>query len=524
MIRKNIEKIVKEAAKSAGFASEIEIKINRPEEEIYGDYSTNFAMQASKTFKMAPKYIAENLKSHILILGKGMFERIEIMNPGFINFFLSKEYLQKQVIKIINQKEKFGNSKIGEEEKINVEFISANPTGSLHIGNGRSAFAGDVLASVLNKAGYKASKEYYINDAKSSKQIKELGKTALGQGTSYLTDDLKKKLEELKEKIKKAKNESEAGAIVSSIIQKDNRQFIEKKLKIKFDKWISEEKEIYKKNRVKKIFEFLKKKNLVYQKDGAWWIKTSQFGDEKDWVVIRETGEPTYLLSDIAYHKNKIERGFLKMINIWGADHQAHVQKMKSAVKMLGTNANLEVLILQLVTLKGGEKLSKRTGNVITLEDLVDEIGLDASRFFYLQKSLDTHMEIDLVLAKEQSAKNPVFYVQYAFARMSSILKKEKAGKRFSENLLNHSSELKLIKNLLQFPELVEDTAKDYQLQRLPKYAIDLSASFHQFYHDCRVISESKKLTKARLALVLASKIVLKNTLDLMGIQAKEQM
>ena len=524
MLRTEIRKLLEKAAIEAGFKVVSPVKIERPEEESHGDYSTNFAMQAASNFKMAPKYIADNLKGHILNMSPGLFEKVEVVDPGFINFFVSKKYLQGRIPGIIEDKDKYGRVEMGGGSKANIELISANPTGQLHIGNGRNAFSGDVLANVLNKAGFKVTREYFINDAGNSKQINELGKTVLGKGESYLTDYLRSKIESLRPKLEKVKSESEAGVLVAASIQKDNQEFIEKKLGIKIDNWVSEEKAIYKKNKVEKMLKWLKEKQLVYQKEGAWWIKTSQFGDEKDWVVVRETGQPTYLLSDIAYHKDKMDRGFDKIIDIWGADHQGHVQKMKSVGRMLGYEGDLEILVLQLVTLKGGERLSKRKGEIVTLEKLVDEIGLDAARFFYLQKSLDTHMDIDVSLAKEQSTKNPVFYAQYAHARICSILEKAKADKKFSQELLNHPSELKLMKELLKFPELVEDTAQDYQLQRLPAYTLELSAAFHQFYHDCRVISENKKLTKARLSLVLAAKIVLKNTLDLMGISAPDKM
>jgi arginyl-tRNA synthetase len=524
MIRNEIKKLIERAAIEAGFRITSPVKISRPTEESHGDYSTSFALQAAKNFKMAPQHIAENLKSHLLVLAPNMFERIEVVEPGFLNFFISKEYFQKQILEIIKQKEKFGQLEVGSKEKVNLEFISANPTGQLHIGNGRSAFAGDVLANVLIKAGYKVVKEYFINNTKRSKQIRELGSTALGKGTSYLSEYLAEKIKKFQPKLKKIKDETAAGVLLAADIQKDNKQFIEKKLNIKFDKWVSEEKEIYGQGRLQKILDWLKNKELAYQKDGAWWIKTCQFGDTKDWVIVRESGEPTYLLSDIAYHKDKIDRGFSKIIDIWGADHQAHVSKMEAVARILEYQGDFKVLVLQLVTLKGGEKISKRKGGAITLEELVDDIGLPAARFFYLQKSLDTHMDIDLTLAKEQSAKNPVYYVQYAHARICSILEKAKAGKKFSENLLVHPSELKLAKKLIMFSEIVEDTSLDYQLQRLPQYVLELSTVFHQFYHDCRVISENKKLTKARLALVLASKIVLKNTLDLMGIAAPQKM
>ena len=512
MIRQEIIKLIQ---KATGKPQE-EIRVEHPEEKSYGDYSTNIALQLKKD----PSELVEKLKSDL-------FEKVEVAGSGFINFFLSKDYLQKQVGEILKQKEKFGQLKIGRGQKVNIESISANPTGPLHIGNGRNAFSGDVLANVLEKAGYKVAREYFINDAKNSAQIKTLGKTALGGGTVYLTSYLSEKLKAQSEKLKKIDKESEAGYLITREIQKDNKDFIERKLKIKFDKWVSEE-DFYKKSKIKKIFARLQKENLVYEKDKAWWVKTCQFGDERDWVVIRETGEPTYLLSDIAYHKDKIARGFKKIINIWGADHQAHVSKIKAAAKILGFKGDLDILILQLVTLRGKEKISKRRGKTITLEDLIDEIGLDVARFLYLQKSLDTHMEIDLTLAKEQSEKNPVYYVQYAHARICSILCKcgkfEIRNSKF-ENLrqLNHPSELELIKQLIRFPEIVADTSKDYQIQRLPQYAVDLATVFHQFYRDCKVIDEGKT-NKARLDLIKATKIVLKNTLDLMGISAPEKM
>jgi len=513
MIRQEIIKLIQ---KATGEKLE-KIEVEHPEDASHGDYSTNIALQLKKD----PEKIAKKLKSDLL-------EKVEVAKPGFINFFLSEEYLQKQVEEVLKQKGKYGQLKIGKGQKVNVELVSANPAGPLHIGNGRNAFAGDVIANILEKASYKVTREYLINDAKNSGQIKELGKTALGKGTAYLTPYLKEKIKVKEKEIKKFDKEGEAGYWLAQEIQKDIKDFLENKLKIRVDKWISEENDIYKKNKVKKISEWLKKQGLTYEKEGAWWIKTSEYGAERDWVIVRETGESTYLLSDIAYHKDKFDRGFNKVIDIWGADHQAHVSKIKAAAKMLGFRGNLDILILQLVSLKGKEKLSKRKGEIITLEDLVNEIGLDTTRFFYLQKSLDTHMEIDIALAKQQSEKNPVYYVQYAHARICSIFRKASLVEtRFQPNnfqLLKHPSELALMKQLIRLPEVVEDTAKDYQVQRLPQYATDLATTFHQFYRDCRVISDDKELTQARLSLALATKTALKNTLDLMGITAPEKM
>ena len=533
MIRQEIIKLVRKAVKEAGFRVPEIVEVERPEDENHGDYSINLALQLAKTFKMAPKQIADTLRSHILNLQPGIFEKVEVAEPGFINFFLSQDYLQKQVEKITKEKDKFGQLK--KQGKINVESVSANPTGPLHIGNGRNAFAGDVISNVLQKAGYRVTREYFVNDAKGSKQIQELGKAAVGEGTVYLNAYLRSRIQKSNLKIQnyksKFKNKNlygEAGYVLAQVVQKDTKDFLEKKLKIKFDKWVSEEKDIYQKSKVKKVFNWLKKNNLVYEKEGAWWLKTSQFGSERDWVIVRKSGEPTYFLSDIAYHRDKFNRGFQKVIDIWGADHQAHVSKMKAAAKMLEYEGNLDILVLQLVTLKGKEKISKRKGDIITLEELVDEIGPDVARWFYLQKSLNTHMEIDLSLAKEQSEKNPVYYVQYAHARISSIFRKfrkTQQDKKYTPvDLLSHPSELVLIKQLIRFPEIVEDTAGDYQVQRLPQYALALATAFHQFYRDCRVLSDNEKLTRARLSLVLAAQIVLKNTLSLMGISVPEKM
>jgi len=528
-IKKLVEKSIIKLQKEKTFpVFEIpEIEIEKPEKEIHGDYATNIAMSIVKIVKKTPMEISGLIIGNCKRQFGKMFEKIEVAKPGFINFFISKEYLKKQVIEILKEGEDFGQLKIGKNIKTNVEFISANPTGSLHIGNGRGAFWGDCLANVLEKAGYKVTREYYVNDARHSNQIQELGKTALGKGKTYLTPYLKKLILELKPILKKIDSESEAGYFLAQNILNNTREFIEEKLKIKFNAWISEH-NLYRQDKIKEIYNFLKLKKLVYQESGASWLDLSKF-NQKDEVLIRENGQPTYFLSDIAYHKYKIERGFKKIIDIWGADHQGHVPRMTAAIKILGFKGNFDVLISQIVNLKG-KKISKRKGKIITLEWLIDKVGLDVARFFYLQKSLDSQMEFDLKLAKVEGEKNPVYYVQYAHTRICGILRKIKTQKSklktATQNLrlIEHPSEFNLIKRLIRFPEMVEDTAKDYQLQRIPQYALDLAASFHQFYRDCRVLTEDKKLTQARLSLILATKIVLKNALDLMGISVPERM
>jgi len=505
MIREEIKKLIEKAVKELGFKLP-EVLVEEPREKAHGDYATNVAMMIGKE---DPIKMAEMIKSKIK---SNIIERIEIAKPGFINLFVSKEYLQKQVSEILKQKNKFGNLKIGKRGKINVEFVSANPTGPLTLGNGRGGFYGDVLANVLEKAGYNVTREYYINDR--GKQVEDL-KKGLYKGEKRTV----------------------------SQIQKENQKIITKKLKIKFDNWFSEE-SLYRNKEVDKILDWLKRKKLAYEKEGALWFKSTKFGDDKDRVLVKADDEKTYFASDLAYLKNKFGRGFDKLIFFWGADHYGYVGRMKAAVEALGyKKEQADFIIMQLVRLfeKGKQvRMSKRTGTYVTLEELIDKVGLDVARFFFLTRSAGSHLNFDLDLAKEKSEKNPVYYVQYANARIHSILAKSKVkspcldGRREKSKiqiknkkifgLLNHPSELTLIKQLIRFPEVIEDTAKDYQVQRIPQYAIDLATEFHKFYRDCRVITKNKELSQARISLISATQAVLKNTLNLMGISTPEKM
>ena len=544
MVRKEIKLLIKEAlkeikkkSKTLSFSFDLEkLKIERPKEKSHGDYSTNIAFQLAKETKENPMKIANFFvsvlkKKQMAFKKQGkklkLFEKIEAVSPGFINFFLSKEYCQIIIADLLKQGKNYGKLAIGEKKKTNIEFISANPTGELHIGNGRGAFFGDCLAKVLEKAGYYVFREYYVNDAKVSLQIQELGKTAFGKSESYLTPFVKNLILELEPSLKKIKSEAEAGFFLSQNILQNIRNFLENKLNIKFDFWVSEQ-NLYKEGKIQQVYKILQEKKLIYKKDGAFWLNLSNFS-QKDEVLIRKNGQPSYFLSDIAYHQYKIERGFEKIIDIWGADHQGHIGRMKAVMQILGFKGEFDVLISQIVNLKG-EKISKRKGNIVSLEWLVNEVGLDAARFFYLTRSLNSQMEFDIELAKEQSEKNPVFYIQYAHARICSILeksKKEKISKKLKEEslkFLKHQREIELIKELIRFPEIIEDTARDYQVQRIPQYALELASIFHQFYQECQVITKNKKLRAARLALVLATKIVLQETLNLMGISAPEKM
>jgi len=533
-IIKLIEKTIKESQKKKIFPIfEIEkIFVEKPRESLNGDYASNIALILAKKIKKNPMVIGEEIAAFLKKIDnnkkrKKLFEKIEVAKPGFINFFLSKEKIQNELKEVLKKREDFGQLNIGKNKKTNLEFISVNPTGELHIGHGRGAFWGDCLAKVLKKAGYQVLSEYYVNDAKVSLQIQELGKTALGRGQNYLTPFVKNLILELEPSLKKIKSEAEAGFFLAQNILQNIRKFVEGKLKIKFDFWISEQ-NLYKEGKINQVYKILQSKNLVYKKEDAFWLNLSSF-NQKDEVLIRKNGQPTYFLSDIAYHQYKMERGFKKIITIWGADHQGHVPRMKAIMKILGFKGEFDILISQIVNLKG-EKISKRKGNIISLEWLINEVGLDVARFFYLMRSLNSQMDFDLKLAKEQSEKNPVFYVQYAHARICSILKKCKIKsakpKTTIQNLklLNHPSELSLIKQLIRFPEIIEETAQDYQVQKIPQYALDVASAFHQFYQECQVINNDKKLTQARLSLILATKIVLKEVLYLMGVSAPEKM
>ena len=445
----------------------------------------------------------------------------------------------------MKQKEKFGDLKIGKNQKINIEFVSANPTGPLHLGHGRGAFWGDILSNIFKKAGYKVTREYFINDY--GKQILLLGKSInvrylqlLGKNVEigedfykgeYVKDIANGIIKKAGSKYLAAKEAKRIGIFAEIGLKKmlGEAKKLLGKIGVKYDIWFSE-KYLYKKGLVKKAVGLLKKKGFTYEKEGALWFTSTEFGDDKDRVLIKVNGEPTYFASDVAYHINKISRKYDLIINGWGADHWGYKPRLMAAAKVLEFDNKLKIIVGQFVRLieKGQEvKMSKRGGTFFALEDLINEVGLDVTRFFFLMKSVDTHIDFNLDLAKEQSQKNPVYYIQYAYARIHSILAKSKVKNQKSKlnlNLLKEESELELIKQLIRLPEIIEDTAKDFQVQRLPQYAIDLADSFHKFYENCRVISDDKDLTRARLALIEATRIVLKNTLDLMGISAPQKM
>lgn len=505
------------------------IIILKPKEKTHGDYAINVAMEIGKKENRNPLEVAEAIKEQ---LAKNddvfdYFDLIEVVAPGFINLHLSKQYLWGIGNEAISQKEKFGNLVLGKKQKVQVEFISANPTGPLTVGNGRGGPYGDVLANVLIKAGYKTEKAYYVNDF--GNQILSLGHSVLKDADAKYTGEY---IDELNQTLAtKITNPYKLGKEAAKIILNENIKKTVEKLNIKFDEWFSETK-LYDNKEVEKVIELLKKKELLYEQDGAWWFKATQFGDERDRVLIKSDGSNTYLAGDIAYHKYKFEKKkFSKAINVWGADHFGDVAGLKAGVEAIGHKDKLEVLLLQFVTVvKDGKpvKMSKRLGTAIAMDDLLDELPADVIRFFFLQKSANTHLNFDMDLAKEQSDKNPVFYVQYAHARICSILRsaswRNKSKSIVGVELLVHAKELDLLRQISHLSEIVEDTVTDYQVHRLTQYALELATAFHQFYNECHVLVDDENLKQARLGLLTATQITLKNTLDLLGISAPEKM
>ncbi len=529
---------------SINFDSIPEFALEVPREKNFGDFATNIAMLMTKAAKKNPREIA-NLLTGEMDLKNTKIEKTEIAGPGFINFYLQDNWLESVVPLILNEKDRYGSSDYGQGRKVMIEFVSANPTGLLHMGNARGAALGDSLAKIMNFAGYDVKKEFYIND--SGNQIENFGKSLearyfeiLGIDCTFPEDGYHG--EDIKVTVQKIVDE-----YGESLVEDENR--VEKlinialaeKLKairedlanfgVEYDNWFSE-KSLHDSGKIQETMNYLRKKGLIYENEGALWLKTTEFGEEKDEVIQRSNGISTYFAADIAYHQDKFRRGFDLLINIWGADHHGHVARMKGAMGAMGYNPeNLQIIIMQLVRLFRGKeiiRMSKRTGEYITLNELVDEVGKDAARYFFSMRSPDSHLDFDLELAKEKSSDNPVYYVQYGHARICSIIKAS-GRESFTSDLANYDLLIKdeertLIRRLADFPEEVRLAAKNMEPHKLTSYAHDLASLFHSFYNSCKVIGNEKDLMEARLALVYATKITLKNILDLLGINAPERM
>ncbi len=550
-LRRSLELLIEAAVKellnrpSVSFPP---VQLEIPNDKANGDFACNIALKLAKDFKQSPFHIANNIKE---ILSKNLkqsglaqkIENIEVKQPGFINLFLSNQPLYELLEQIIQQKSSFGKSKFGNKTKVQMEFVSANPTGPLSVAHARQAAVGDALASILQFLGYDVTREYYVNDE--GTQIDILGKSILcrykellgeaiefpenGYQGEYIYDIAKDFIENKTPKTEPDfKFFSQYGLnFILKIIKQELKDF-----KVEFDIF-SNQSVIAKEGKVKRVLSQLQKKGFVYEKEGATWFKSTAFGDDKDRVVIKSDGSFTYLAPDIAYHQDKFKRGFDWVINIWGPDHHGYIPRLKAAVEALGyKRESLAVIIVQLATLfKQGKpvSMSTRRGQYISLREVIDEVGVDAARFFFLMRRTDSHLDFDLELAKKQTSENPVFYIQYAHARISSIVNSSQEVKADIKdvdfNLIKQPEELELIKKLGAFPDTLVACQKMLDPFALVSYLQELAGCFHKFYDNCRVLDDANlPLSQARLKLIEAVKIVLANGLKLLGVTAPEKM
>ena len=548
ILQKALEQSVINAQSRGIIASTVlpDFVIEHPQNKEHGDYASNLPLKLARSAGLAPMALADKIIELMPPLRE--VARVTVAPPGFINFSLNPDWLVEQVDGILNAGDAYGAIEIGDNQYVQLEFVSGNPTGPLHVGHGRGAVLGSTLANVLGISGYKVEREYYINDAGSqldafNRSLYARYKQCLGTDVempedgymgNYMYELAREIMTETGDRfldLPEAEAVNEIGAIGIHKVMDWIKRDLES-LGVSFDVWFSEQ-SLFKGGLYDKVLAQLRKNGYVAEKENATWFVSSMLGEDKDNVLVRSDGTPTYFATDIAYHYDKfIKRKFDKVIDIWGADHHGHVSRMKLVVNAFGINPErLMVIICQLVTLKRGDevlKISKRSGDIITLQELIDEVGTDACRFVFLLRSADSQMDFDLELAKKQSADNPVYYVQYAHARISSILRlAEQKGIDYQQgdiNLLKSEPELELIKRMVLLPEVVETVAVLLEPHHLPYYAMDLATAFHSFYKQCRVVSEDSTMTLARLKLVKAAQVVLARVLTLMGMSAPESM
>lgn len=554
--RESIKTLIDSAAKKAiadGVLPSAELNsfnIEVPADRTHGDFAVNAAMVWIKLFRMPPRTIADIIVNNLLLDGT-FIDRAEVAGPGFINLFLSDRYYAAIVSDVLEKGEDYGSSGIGRGQKVMVEFVSANPTGPMHIGNARGGALGDCLAAVLSKAGYDVTREFYVNDA--GNQIAKFGASLEARylqiykpETEFPEDgyhgaDITERAKEFAaingDAYVEASEEERRKALVDYALPLNIKGLEDDLLKyrIKYDVWFKES-SLYESGAIDDILKILREKGLLYEKDGAVWYKATEYGDEKDEVLVRANGNPTYFAGDIAYHYNKFAvRGFDRVINVWGADHHGHVARLKGAMNAVGLDGDkLDIVLMQLVRLvRDGEvvKVSKRTGKSITLKTLLDEVPLDAARFIFNSKEPNTHLEFDLDLAVEQSSQNPVYYVQYAHARICSILRNLSAESieprkctKDQLTLLKAPEERELIRRISEFTGEIEASAKSYDSARITRYVYDVATLFHKFYNSCRVKNDNADLMQARIALCIAAKTVISNILAMLKISAPESM
>lgn len=525
-----------------------EIMLEEPKMETHGDFSTNIAMVMAKSQKMPPRKVAETILSFI-DTQNGFIEKVEIAGPGFINFYLKKDAWLPVLDEVLEKGADYGKVYFGKGQKVQVEFVSANPTGPLHVGHGRGAAVGDAVADLLSYCGYDVVREYYIND--SGRQISTLGgsvylrlKELHGQSIEFPEDyyqgsyiiDIARELDEIRGAEILSAPETEGRLICARYAADQIMGGIKDDLEafgVDHEIWYSEQ-SLYDTGKVEKAISSLRERGVVYEQDGAWWFRTTDYGDEKDRVVVRSNGDTTYFASDIAYHIEKYERGFDRVIDVWGADHHGYIPRMNACIQASGNSKDsFNVILVQLVALlRAGEPvaMSTRTGEFVTLREVIDETGRDAARFMFLMRHYDSHLDFDLEVAKKKTNENPVYYVQYVHARIASILKKAAEESRKasdaagSSGLLCQDEETRIMKALSRYPVVMEIAGRNLEPHRIAFYLMDLAGLFHTFYNRHKVLTEDAALSSARLFLISAVQTVIKNGLDLLGISAPEQM
>ena len=523
------------------------IVVNRPRQEGFGDYATPVAMSLAKSLRKAPRAIAEEIVN-ALEYDRQLIAEIRIDGPGFINFRLGPGYWQNILAEILRTREAYGRSQSGAGQKINLEFVSANPTGPLNIVSARAATIGDVLVNLFQATGAAAQREYYVNDAGS--RVRMLGYSVSsrymalfdiaepfpedGYHGDYIKDLAVSLREEFGDRFVALPREERCDQLTQLALTRmiNAQKDILSKFRVNYDLWFSEQ-SLLDSNRQQEVLSILEQKNLCYEKDNAIWFRSTRFNDEQDRVLIKRDGSPTYFLGDIAYHMDKYRRGFNQLYDLWGPDHHSHIARMEAAMTGLGyPPGSFQVRIIQQVNLlRGGEvvKMSKRAGNIIPMVELVEEVGVDAARYFFLMRKLDTPMDFDIDLAKKQTDENPVYYVQYAHARLCNVFLHAQAkgvalADGYNLGLLQAPEEIALLRKLSEFPEIVAKAAQFLEPHRITLFLQELAAAFHHFYHDHRVVSEDAALTQARLRLVEGVRLVLANALRLLNISAPEKM
>jgi arginyl-tRNA synthetase len=542
-VKKYLLNLFEQASEKLSYLKEIELQFNVPQEIEYGDFSTNAAMLLTKKLKKNPRIIAEEIISKLNI-NNDIITKVEIAGPGFINFYFTPNFVNKIIEEIIDQKEKYGFSNEFNGRKANVEFVSANPTGPLTVGHGRNAVLGDTLANLLEAVGYSVDREYYFNNAGrqmrvlgnsvASRYLELLGEKGEFKEEYYQGEYIKDIAKVIYDKYSDSLKNDFENVVFKNTAEQQIFDDIKKTLNsidIEFNQFYNED-DLYKNGNIENLLKFFSDKNLSYEKEGAIWLKFSELGQEADKVIVKSTGEPTYRLPDIAYHKTKFDRGYDLMVDIFGSDHNATYTDVLAGIEALGYNKEkVKVIIHQFVTItQGGEvvKMSTRKANFITLDELVTEVGKDVVRYFFIMRNYSSHMNFDLDLAKKQSDENPVFYLKYAHARIASILRlTEEQGLKISIenlNLITNGIEQKLIKHLHLYKEELINAAINFEPHKLANYLQELASLFHKFYTECRIIGSEKNLAEARIALIVAVKNVLKNGLSILSIEAPESM